>query len=235
MSSLLAGLFLLLLLLAVGIAATHIAKRYQAGWKGWLASFSIALVALIVGFLVGNKSAEALFVPPNNETPGTWESVPLPDGQQPDSFVIPEKQSPAAHIVVKSGLTMHNACYSDLEHASWIVGEAGYNHHGSCDLGGPSWAGMAEMAEATGAPGEVTQRLYCCHTTGGGEGDACLYVILENGQVWRWRKPLHGELLVELQKALSMFLWGAVGAIGGGVLGILTSILVLRNAGIPRR
>ncbi len=188
-------------------------------------TFIIILIAVVAGFAVGSILAETLFVYQEKDISGQWEFIPLPDGQRPERFIISEKRSPNAHILDSEGQVLNHPCF--LTSASWIKGAAGYNHHGSCDFSF-NWGGAVGNAEITNLPGNVVDKLYCSHTGAGG-GDACLYVILENDEIWRWSKPIAGFNDEFFQKMEAIAFGGIIGRLVCGILGTVAVILVLRK------
>jgi hypothetical protein len=78
------------------------------------------------------------------------------------------------------------------------------------------------LSDVPEPPGVVVEQAFCAHTATGGMGNVCLYVILDDGELWCWRKRTSGmEEVNELDYTLSRLFYSVL----GGLLGLLAFLL----------
>jgi hypothetical protein len=192
-------------------------------WQKWVAGVAIALGNILVGCSIGYGLSLVVVREPSVPQ---WKQVPLPDEQQPDHFLA--TRAPVARVVSDQGRSFTQPCFGS-DDVDWdeipAEQEVAYNHHGSCSING-DWATRDSLGEIPEPPGAVVEQAYCAHTMAGGMGDVCLYVILDNGELWCWRKRTAGmEGVDELADTLSRLFYSVL----GGLLGLLVFLLSLRG------
>ncbi len=136
-----------------------------------------------IGSYFGNRAATRLVVGPT-ATPSSWELIPLPNGAQPDHFI--DSLTPYAHVIASNGKIYHNPCFIDQR--TWTEGEIKNGLGGSCDLYpiGGFW-----HTDFPDPPRASKSQSYCLLTgdylpAPTNQAKACLYVILDNGELVRW-------------------------------------------------
>lgn len=190
-------------------------------WQKWVVRAAIALGSILVGCSIGYGLSLVVVRRPSVPQ---WRQVPLPDEQQPDHFLA--TRAPVARVVSDQGRSFIQACFGgdDVDWAEMPAEEEiAYNHHGSCSING-DWATRDSLGEVPEPPGVVVELTRCSHMATGGMGDVCLYVILDNGELWGWRKrTTRMEGANELDYILSRLFYSVL----GGLLGLLVFLFLL--------
>ena len=149
----------------------------------FLAGIACILLAGGIGSYAGDRIATRLAVEPT-ATPIAWKSIPLPNGVQPDHFV--GSLTPYAHVIATNGKIYNNPCFTDRE--TWTEGEIKNGLGGSCDSHPIIGFWRADFPEP---PRPSLGESYCLlpgdiYMGPPSLAKACLYVILDNGEIVRW-------------------------------------------------
>jgi hypothetical protein len=147
----------------------------------FLIGLACILITSRLGFYFGDREATRL---EPTATPTSWKSIPLPGGVQPDHFI--DSLTPYAHVAATNGKIYNNPCFTDRE--TWTEGEIKNGLGGSCDSHPIIGFWRADFPDP---PRPKLAESYCLLT---GDyfpaptnlGHACLYVILDNGELMRW-------------------------------------------------
>ncbi|HSD84028.1 MAG TPA: hypothetical protein VLG46_09230 [Anaerolineae bacterium] len=149
-----------------------------------LGGIACILLAGGIGSYAGDRIATRLVVEPT-ATPKAWESIPLPKGVQPDHFIV--SYTPFAHVVATNGKIYHNPCFNDDK--NWTEGEIKNGLGGSCEL----YSFGAWYTDFPDLPRTSKSQSYCLlpgdfniRPTQTNLAHACLYAILDNGELVRW-------------------------------------------------
>jgi hypothetical protein len=148
----------------------------------FLVGITCILLAGGIGSYFGDRIAIRFAVEPI-ATPKAWESIPLPNGMQPDHFIA--SYTPFAHVVAINGKTYHNPCFNDDK--TWTEGEIKNGLGGSCEL----YSIGAWYTDFPDLPRTSKSQSYCLlpgdiYMGPPSLAKACLYVILDNGEIVRW-------------------------------------------------
>jgi hypothetical protein len=163
---------------------------------------TFACLGLLAGYGVGQYR--------NRGGSVRWEIDPLPD----DARAVALYAGPFSEVVVESdqGRFYAQMCTLTPEQWRWIPDMIGDDEHTRmCGLR----ANLSELSIGK-PPGPVTDQLDCQITLEYTDV-SCRYVILENGELWRWHFVGPG-----LQGVLEGFGSTLCLAIGGGMLGLIT-------------
>ena len=126
-------------------------------------------------------------------TPSSWESIPLPDGVQPDHFI--ESSAPFAQLAATNGKIYNHPCFLDVK--DWTAGEIKNGLGGECGSNPPPyglWYGIWHVDFPDPLPANKS-RTYCI-VPGDTYFDepytihsvpACLYIISDDGQLLIWK------------------------------------------------
>ncbi len=190
----------------------------------FLSGLACTLAASGLGFYFGDR--EAVRLEPT-ATPTSWESIPLPNGVQPDHFIA--SNTPFAHVVATNGKIYNNPCFYDEK--TWTEGEIKNGLGGSCGLYSIDGFWHTDFPDL---PRTSKNESFCLLT-----GDylpaptnlakACLYVILDDGEIVRWdteawsgseKRPTPVPNLVSVYSTTYTETVTAF-SVGGGVIGAL--------------
>lgn len=144
------------------------------------------LVAGCTGTSFGGPDAEPTATP-------SWESVPLPDGVQPDHFI--DSSAPFAQVAANNGEIYNHPCFLDVK--TWTEGQISHGLGGECSSNPPPrglWYGTYHVDFPEPPPANKS-RTYCIVP---GDTDfsgpnrrklvpACLYIISDDGQLLLWK------------------------------------------------
>jgi len=140
-----------------------------------------------------------------------WDSAPLPEESLAHRFVIFE--APVVYVETDDGrvfvqhLSADEPTWEQIRPA--FLGEVSHTLSGSCAFTSSDWSGYRRP------PGVIRERLECTLYRTILGGDEYRYVILDNGDVWRWENPSLGL------GYLGFFLLAlAVGAFVGVLIGL---------------
>lgn len=185
--------------------------------QGRLGCLLIVMLGALIGFAIGHYLAMA-------EIQGrfvTWERAPLPNGERADQFVTGEgwtniygetKYDPIVNVLTDQGRLFrryldYHGNESAWEEAEQFDPEKGTP--GSCDRGDGD-----NSYQIRPPPGVVVERFECV-VAYAEIGASYRYVILDNGELWRWKKS--GGHFVAIAKLL---LCDSSFAVGGGLVGL---------------
>ncbi len=193
----------------------------------FLGGIACILIGSYVGYYFGDRAA----TPP----PPSWKSIPLPNGVQPDHFIA--SLTPFAHVVATNGEIYYNPCFSGMK--TWTEGEIKNGLGGSCGLYSIDGFWQTDFPDL---PQTRKGQSYCLLTGDTYMGPpnlakACLYVILDNGEIVRWDTvawlrsetrpvPTHSTSYTE-----TVTIFGA----SGGVIGALVFYIFVMIAISPKR
>jgi hypothetical protein len=181
----------------------------------WILGLLLVLLSSLAGCLVGQSAAGHV----QRGALVTWERVPLPKGQHPAYFIAGE--GPYAFVKTDQGQLYAQALslginyvWEEMEQASGEYPNSKYGIEGYCSL--ETLDSFRDLSTRR-PPGAVVKQLDCSLTVIDAGWSWYRYVILDTGELWRWR------MAIQRFPSLDMFVAGAlptVLAVVGAVAGV---------------
>jgi hypothetical protein len=208
----------------------------NAAWPRRLAVVAAVLVVMCLSSSIGLRFGKGVVERYERGAFIPWESVPLPGGERPRSLATGE--GPYVYVETDNG-SLFRQSLGVFQGNAWSVPERptsgdteSYDRIGwHC---GPEASPAFDSLLMGKPPGVVVEQLDCSYTETDFGGSICRYVVLENGELWRWRKNYTRFSALDTGFRVSAFLvglaavWGASGALLFGA-SICAAWMVLRR------
>jgi hypothetical protein len=189
--------------------------KKQKIWIGLLSIITFGLIAGVAGNIVAREKIRGASI--------TWESIVLPGGQQPNHFVLDKGLNAYISTVQGTLLTQNLNCSpSNLWQEANKQAIQEETSLLRCTLDG---ANINNSYKIQLPPGRVAQQLDCEYRISP-DGGGCNYrfVILDNGELWRWLKVSSGFLDDIITYFVITGIFTTVGGLFGALLfGLLKS------------
>jgi hypothetical protein len=196
----------------------------DAVWPKRFAAMAAIMVVMCSSSFVGSRFAGRVVERYERGAFIFWESVPLPDEQYPKALVIGEgpyvyvETNSARLLAQRLGVFM-GSTWVEPEEADSGDARTQYRIEWHC---GSEVSQSFDGLLVKDPPGVVVDQLDCSYTESDFGGCVCRYVILDNGELWRWRKwytrfsPLERGLKMGALVVGFTAVWGASGALLSG-------------------